>query len=154
MNIENIQKIVDMLKADDGSHFLMSEWVQWLPHVKEARIETVVTEYVECGTACCIAGWANMIRLGDKAKELRDHDFRSEVQDRYEAREWLGIDDDVATELFQPGAWRTLNYQYEMDAIDRLPANQRRLAGIAVLENLIQTGEADWPKAIEFAKTQ
>lgn len=150
MNIENIQKIIARLKADDGSHFKMKGWAAWLPHIAQAREadENYPTEFVECGTAFCIGGWANMLRDEASAKTLKGAQFESFIQDEETAARWIGISYSQAQRLF-----RMENSDLGLLYFDRLPQAVRRQAGINVLELLIETGgSVDWDQAIEAAE--
>jgi hypothetical protein len=159
-NIDNINKLIARLQADDGSHFRMACFIAPLsdPEQGEAR------EYVECGTVLCIAGWANLFAMQEagidpnrevKLDPLSDKvrlKFGQQFSDTVRAAEWLGIYSGDGENEYATAADR-LFYQrgYHRDAFDALQPAVRRAAGIRVLEVLRDTGEVDWPTAIDFA---
>ena len=79
----------------------------------------------DCGSPGCVVGHA----LIDAGFDLND------VAMRNEASQWFGIDPDLVIELFN-------GYRDE----EEMPITKED--AIAVLENLIETGEVDWKVAL------
>lgn len=135
MNIENIDKVIAALREDmekPESHFVMDDFVTYIDDDAVPIGERGA--YKVCNTAMCIAGWANTIRL-----EGRDFgkNFMCAVSDQAAAAEWLGLNGLDAEYLFFAAIVGTR-------AIDVIPAPDRHLIAIEVLEHLKRTGEVDW----------
>ncbi len=164
VNVGNIQKVIDRLTLDDGSHFIMQDFVQWIKPQPMGRYSDQTTtradKWIECGTAMCVAGWANLIRMTEEGvdyKAITDSEFRQAFESWHKAREWLGIAGyGPAEDLFRCQIEDNVRFQLEghtyivagMDGFDRLPNATKRAAGIRVLEILRDTGEVDWQQAL------
>jgi hypothetical protein len=166
-NVDNINKLIARLQADDGSHFCMTDWVRLLPHGLaklrqdphyEYASASNPPEYVECGTAFCLAGWANTLRLDEEKvnwKAIKGYPYRYQFSDYIEAGHWLGLLSREKMEaLFYMGAMADVYAGHERDKFDGLPQPVRKAAGIAVLEHLRDTGEVNWPGAIAKARSE
>lgn len=108
MNVENIKRVRDHIAALPPAQFDMREW-------HEDR---------ECGTVCCIGGWAGLV--------LRDDPEMGWPR----VGGLLGLMPDRAHALF---------------FMDETHANMARRTipeAVAVLDRLIETGEVDWDYAI------
>lgn len=78
-----------------------------------------------CRTAGCIAGWALALRSERTGEMMIRGGYVSE------AAGWLGLDYDVASQLFIP---------------DDVAMNEvSQAAAVATLDHLIETGEVRWP---------
>lgn len=175
MNTDNIAKLIAHLEADDGSHFIMERWVGHLPHVQERivvekRKLDPSAEYdsaedltwVECGTACCFAGWANLLALAEAGVDVKQNPVRKglgfieQFSNVERAARWLGLEPHSvgANQLFlmrEPGdSYGAADRR--VTAFSELPPAQRRRAGIELLEHLSRTGEVDWPRAIAIGQ--
>jgi hypothetical protein len=79
-----------------------------------------------CGTACCIAGWTNIL-IGDNGNSPKD------VHELFSAERKLGLSRDQALALFSPA----LNIPYS-----KVTPQQ----AAEVLVRLADTGKVDWGK--------
>ena len=86
-----------------------------------------------CGTACCIGGHT-LLANGMNASEVGPEDIP------YLAKQLLRIDDNQALELFQPSDIKGATDDY-------IKIEYPKERAIAVLRNLIATGEVDWSVA-------
>ena len=148
-NIENINKIIDWIKADDAKHFRMASFVMRMDG-KGRVIDDVPDEYLECRTAFCICGSANMIRLNEAKvdwKRITGDDFASKFSDTITATDWLGIDQDQAHDLFYASP-------IGIEWFDSLPKKVRFYSAIAVLETLRDKNVVDWAAAVDAGKKQ
>jgi hypothetical protein len=145
-NTENINRLIALIKADNGEHFLMSSFINYLPHANFDQDKEPI-RYIECGTACCLAGWANTIIMTDSGIDLKNlvgDRLEEEITNDRRAEKWLGIRTNQALELFFPFG--------KMISIDKLPSRARAAAGIRVLEILREENRVDWDAAISYAK--
>lgn len=151
MNIENINKVIEAIKADREkpvSHFTMGSYASIIDF--EARPGDV-KGYQVCNTAMCIAGWANTIRMLDiNDPRLKTDAYFDYVGNRFEAAHWLGISDEDAKHMFfmENKDAENTGGQDALDAFDKSDRDARYNAAIAVLEHLRDTGNADWQKAL------
>lgn len=159
MNVENIQKVIEAIKAD-AKAFKMYNFVQ--NPAAPTDIYGAPMEWT-CGTAMCVAGWANLIRLEEtgkspkKVKRTTDglNEFARQFSNEDAARSWLGLDMEQSDSLFYMRSDDEGYGQGERERVefDELPDEVRAKAGVIVLENLIATGgEVDWGLAISRAK--
>ncbi len=127
MNVENIRKTIDAIRAEKIARFDMSNWC---------------VEKNHCGTAACIAGFAALIDTdhvksprGDRWSFFAIGDSQIDANIRYVdevAQDFLGLTTDQAHDLFMPD-------------ILRVPLREVSAENaIKVLENLIETGDVDW----------
>lgn len=154
-NVENINRLIEHLKASGAKKFRMEFYAQDLGDLQEAKI------FKECGTAFCIAGHANVLRLAERGRKvatLNEGDFHHEInRSPARAAEWLGISEDSDTyngegeegQLFRmSGA-----FDWDVEMFDNDLSDDIRLAaGIRVLEILRDEDRVDWDEAIEFAQ--
>lgn len=152
VNEANIRKIIDWIKKDQAVHFKMGGWVSYLLDNDDRP-----TKYVECGTAFCIGGYANLLRLQEAGEDplavvsSEDEDgyygneFLRQFVDQGAAAAWMGLDCRSAHHLFM-----AITYSNRGIAeIDSLEPSRRAEVAIDVLENLIATGEVDWDKSLD-----
>ena len=155
-NNENINKLIDRLRQDDGTHFMMEGYVQ---HTPTARLlpdddPERPRRHIECGTAYCLAGWANLLRMteiGIDYKSVRASDddpeaFIDQFSNADVAADWLGITTHQANRLFLMWNWESCNMP-DTEEFDRIDPATRRAAAIRVLEILRDTGEVNWAQA-------
>lgn len=130
VNVENINKVIQQLR-NEKAFFDMKNWDNF-----EHNSTTVYPENI-CGTPSCIGGWAEaIVRYENK---VDDHAWLSSTK----IGEWLGIEDYQIAPLFFPeGEAADVWGVYEATKED----------AIAVLENLIETGEVDWIKILKEKK--
>lgn len=157
MNVENIRKVIAAIKADKGKSFEMHQFVQTTNESAEKDDWDNPFQW-DCGTALCVAGWANLIRLeeaGLKPKEVKGKDsysngFAKQFSDENAASRWLGLNTSRGDshDLFYMGS----SYGDKRRAFDALPAEVRGRAGVNVLELLIRNDEVQWDEAIDLAK--
>lgn len=110
MNVENIKRVRDHIAVLPANKFDM----QWIGNEPGRG----------CGSACCIAGWANRVLGLDGYTSA--------------AGEAFGISEEAACALFWPPvgpndhpAWRATIPQ-----------------AVRVLDLLVETGEVDWDRAL------
>lgn len=115
VNVANIDKMIDAISKQADPIYM----------------GTFVRNNSECGTTACLAGWANILRLGEQGKG-GNYQFDS----TYDAAEWMGLEQSKANDLF---------YDYRADD---LPDKERKAATIALLTKLRDTGEARWRDVI------
>lgn len=114
MNIDNINATIETIKHNQKLSFFMGDWI--------GNYEDLTTPENECGTACCLAGYAAITKNGGEV------DFHQDVYE--DAKTFLGLDDDTADALFVPGR----GYIDETD----------KDVAISVLEHLRDTGGILW----------
>src|SRR5262249_27082614 len=70
MNIENINKLIDWLRADQGAHLIMKRWqtdmTNNLDHGDGYASFYKVQEYHPCGTAFCLGGYCDILSQIDR----------------------------------------------------------------------------------------
>ena len=94
-----------------------------------------------CGTPCCLAGHATWLARGKPepekvVEEQLDGRGNPLMDPQVEGREWLEIDERMATEMFQPNP-------FEGNAMDRNHPPTTAEA-VDMLAELIRTGRVDW----------
>ena len=144
MNVENIKKVRDMIAACDPANFNMSDfirsyelWGKTAEKLKQAQPEE------NCGTACCLAGWAVTAMLKEGANPL---DFAAkgypEALNYYniekKAADYFGLSFIEARELFMADASRSNIREAQIQPSE----------AVAVLDNLVETGEVDWKQIL------
>ena len=117
MNVENIKKVRDVILADP-KNFDMKEWVG------EYNEDTG-----ECGTACCIGGWATIL-FSKRKGGFVNH-----------TAEVFGITPVQCHELCIP----------EPTDDGKSPYDATAAQGARVLDILIETCEVDWAAALASA---
>lgn len=150
-NRKNIQKVIDHISEDNGTHFRMGNWVIHVNSAEDKVTDKDPSKYIECGTAFCIGGLTNLIRLeeeGFNPKAVFGYGFRVQFGSEHAAAEWLGINKEDASKLFKSNPSDT-DWTLRFDA---LPAETRRAAAINVLTHLMETGDVDWEAAIAKAQ--
>lgn len=118
VNVENINRMIAAIEAQ-AKPIHMSNFI-----LKNASEN-------ECGTTACLAGWANLLRLGAVGNGHNEDDD-AQLGDAGKAATWMGISEGQAHSLF-------FNY----DA-DRLADEHRKDAAIKLLTKLRDTGRAYW----------
>lgn len=147
MNVERINEVIEYLRKDQGVHFKMDTWAQYLDDQlyksEDDKYYKSVREVVECGTAFCLGGllyFQDQLAKGKKAKEIS---FVGIDYERYVGlgAEQFGIEGWKASALFFMHSDEDAR-----EAFDKLPGQQRAEIAIKVLEHLRDTGEVDWLK--------
>lgn len=116
INKDAINATIEVMRNTQDFQFDMGSWVG----------KTYDETGNECGTSCCLAGFAYIAKTGQKIT----------VEDSYvkpfyeEAKEYFNIDDRTASNLFTPSN----------DGIDQNSIE----TGIRALEYLRDTGEVLW----------
>jgi len=139
LNVANVQRLIGKLTdlANAGRHdkFKMSTYGSYINY--DYAIQAGLTNglvnssrYHECNTACCMAGWANVINLHEDHGTPLDEILIDHLANADAAMEWLGLTKVQARALFG-GTW-----------------NATPLQGIRVLENLIKYSEVNWHLAM------
>lgn len=150
MNVENINKVIEALKADRDkpvSHFKMAIFGQIIDYGKDP----VSPGYQVCNTAMCIAGWANTIRMVEtNDPALLTREYFCKVDAREDARAWLDIDEADAEHIFFMSNSKDSDCQDAIDAFDAAPSAPRYAAAIELLTHLRDTGEANWQRALRL----
>lgn len=138
VNVENINKVIQQLR-NEKAFFDMSYWSIGPDIDLDIDLDINNVEYPEniCGTPSCIGGWAEAILRYEN--KVDDHDWLSSTK----IGEWLGIEDYQIAPLFFPGG--EVAYVWGVYEATKEDA-------IAVLENLIETGEVDWIKILKEKK--
>lgn len=172
-NITNIDKVIAKIK-NSANYFNMkdfstnhSEYAHTPDGTLDAfnTITSVQRGEQTCGSASCIAGWANFIQMTENGETIYQFD---QLANTTEAQKWLGLNDYVADDLFrvsnfaqqndcenQTGIYGITEFEDGYDNFDDfsenlsdddLPeiANVTRQHAIAVLEHLKRTGVTDW----------
>lgn len=108
VNVGNIDRMIEVISAQpEPIH--MSDWV-----IKNGNKS-------ECGTAACLAGWANLLRLGEIGSgKTSKNDLTLELEDTGSAAEWMGIDGYYADRLFYTTRADILKPQYRKEAAIKL----------------------------------
>lgn len=126
---QNLRALRDLIAKLPAKRFDMSEIVR-NAHGEELNDARVLNH--TCGTAGCIAGWAVAHR------RALGHRKPYNLPNWFEAKDWLSLSDEQASELFQPeGYWVFGEYT--------------QTAAVATLDHLIETGEVRWPTKSEGA---
>jgi len=139
MNTENILKVAAAIAEAPAERFIMGTF---LTSVENSHCYTGTrASRTACGTAGCIAGWANLVkfRMVNNPKaltELPTGSFHSIGQ------HFLGLVGEQSNDLF-------LMNNLSISEFDELPGDARKAAAVNVLEHLVKTGKVDWRKAIE-----
>lgn len=172
-NIANIDRLIEVIRPDEGKHFLMSIWAAHFlgdgKNVGDLRsISGIAPEHHEvCRTAYCLCGHINHIILTEERPEIdlnkyekmrhqinmqRDEEtphlwsYSEEMGDRGRASQWLGIDDHQGFRLFLMEDYRL---RVTREWFDKLKPSLRAQAAIAVLEILKETGKVSWYDALK-----
>ena len=134
VNVENIDKLIEWIKADQGKHFLMNGWQTYLN-----RPGHKVTKYEYCNTAFCLGGWIDQHLQREAGATGETLKFYCKPESYVSSgAAWLGIDARTASLLFY------MSFQDDRDRFDELPQEERAAIAIKVLEHLKATGTADW----------
>lgn len=159
VNKANINRVIEHLRADQGKHFAMEQWVCRTDQIGTdvMDIDDRIERWQDCQTAMCIGGTANLFRMQDSGidyKALEDFAFHLEFAKEEAAAAWLGLEHDVLTtdrlfRLYLPG--RAHFWEYTMNWFDKQPPQFRAAAGIRVLEILRDEARSDWGRALEDA---
>lgn len=161
VNKNNIDRLIEKLRPDDGAHFHMGAWTAYLEEGKPLWGRQQAPEHHEvCMTTYCLCGHVNFLILTEDEK--RDAiDFKcvqypngkmknyvEEMANSERAATWLGIDYEAAEKLFWMYSSRTT---MRRDDFDKLPPDIRAEAAIATLEHLRDTGEVSWRHGLKAA---
>lgn len=155
VNVENVTKVLELLKAMPNSKFQMDTWLdrpdedQFDENGEQKPDQIFEPDQVihNCGTVGCIGGWASVIMRQEKGVKLRwlgfSKYFAPNVSDddpvefhEENVAEWLGISVWTAHRLFYAeGGPRMMN-------------EVKKDHAIKVLEHLIKTGEVRWGEEV------
>jgi len=111
LNHKNINRLIERLKALPAGTFKMSTYGSHIDVDKACKAGRSTGAgafglglYHECNTACCLAGWANLINLSEDLGQKPAEINLDSLADSCRAAEWLGISEPQARELFS-GHW-------------------------------------------------
>ena len=97
LRADNVQKIIDLLEALPDHKFDMSAWIA-KPADTEAG-QFTPEQLKHCGTACCIGGWAEVLRREEEGYKLEFHknagsalSYMTYSGEEY-AGNWIGLAD-------------------------------------------------------------
>jgi hypothetical protein len=153
-NIENIDRLIATIRADDGKHFAMGTWCNYLDNIgldgRPSRAyddQRTPTKYELCNTAFCLGGWIAFLEfMDDRGASLKD--LNGIVLPEFEDHEiiengaaWLDIEESEAHNLF-------MMHNVSMERFDSYPHGMRAKAAIRVLELLKVDGEEHWAQAL------
>lgn len=104
-NKENVQRLVNLLLNLEPGNFSMRSFVRPREETPSEYLRDPITGEWQpsniCGTTCCIAGWANWLRVTeDEGIAMPSYE---EICDGMKAAKWLGFETDEegpAWELF------------------------------------------------------
>lgn len=135
LNRGNIQRVIAALEAAPDEKFSMMNFIAkpgdgYLPGSRKVT-ESLRLGRPVCGTTACIAGWAVIVLLGEKAPQIMNWAGKAEGL--------LGLTSQQAYALFYTGGART-----------RL-LEPRRHHAISVLRYLLDTGKVDWDRFVRGA---
>lgn len=94
-NIENIDRIISLLEKLPEERFNMyTHGTFGQPYHFQGTAEE------ECGTACCVCGWINYLRITQDLS-VHFHDIvEGELSNNSAAADWLGVPVKAANEIF------------------------------------------------------
>lgn len=151
MNTDNINKLIDWLKVDQGRHFHMSSWNSTVLDDKPFKYDPN-KEY--CGTTFCLAGTCELLFQLDNnvlPQELQVNIRGWRGRYRVRGTEYLDLNVKQGERLFLmdglDGEGPVL-IRHMLQKFDQLCKPRRAAAAIRVLEILRDTGEVDWMQAI------
>jgi hypothetical protein len=151
VNTVNVQKVIDLINRlpDKAKGVNMTCWSMdgIDPNRPENGLMIDLEQAIECGTACCIGGWSDMIRaqeMGMKINLQRNGSirfFNSEGEPTLifhegETAQWLGLDEHDSYKLFYAA-----NSPYYLEGL-------RYNHVLRVLEHLRDTGRVDWSERV------
>jgi hypothetical protein len=152
VNVENVQKLIDLLKALPEEKFSMPDWLERKGLGTPSFAATQVEEYKKffepvyktpeevihnCGTAGCIGGWAGVIMKKERNEKLTFKGAWSTAHyGQEDVADWLGIGYSAGYTLFHA------------DGGPRVMPEVRRVHAIRVLEHLLATGQVDWSEDV------
>ncbi|MBN7759747.1 hypothetical protein JYP52_01245 [Nitratireductor aquibiodomus] len=138
LNINAVNALADLLDnlpAETETGFNMMYYNRALDH-SYMQVDTHVEH--ECGTVCCIAGWAAMyLQEGDQP--LRETPAKRELHHlpRRKAREILGLTEHQTRQLFEP-----MDHDDPAPDLDWYSVTPKQAA--KVLRHLAATSVVDW----------
>ncbi len=139
LNKANINRLIDWIKQDQGSHLKMTHWFQSL------TTDLPVITYEPCNTAFCLGGYCYILMLKDDGMPEKDWKFPALGGNiSLAAGDFLGLSgSDMRHDLFSMHSSK-----FFIDDFDNLPQPQRAASAIKVLEILRDEGIVDWDSAI------
>jgi hypothetical protein len=145
MNVENIKAVIAAIQAAKPHRFMMALYTVDLTKV-DSLANMAGMRLGECGTAGCIAGWCEMVRLGltqdkDADKKIDEGDVAQNAADFLE----------LASYKQERALFAMQGANAEMRRFDQLPPVVRKSSAVNVLTGLIETGKVDWDGAIKKA---
>ena len=143
VNRENVLKVAEAIETgalvERGIGFNMARY--------GAAVDDIAKDHIDnCGTVCCIAGYALALKRPDiSGEDIAGEHFNIEA----EATRYLGLDLGDAGELFLPQPpysrpWNQIDHQRYLAQITPAQA-------VRVLRHLAETGEVDWSIADKAA---
>jgi hypothetical protein len=117
---ERVGKVIEAMRAHEGSF----DMLKWARRKTNVDLRAPLGEHLDCGTTFCVAGFA--AACGYPAESLYEIDIPKR------AREWLGLSDAQADEMF----YRT-DYRGLPTTLDE---------AVAMLSRYAETGEVKWPE--------
>ena len=156
-NIANINTLIERIRADQGRHLTMGGFVSYIDENSRPEPDIQPTKMLDCKTAFCICGYANLLRMEQEGTDYRSvvgvestlandfakNDFLAQFGSQQKAGDWLEIDSITAHYLFY------MNDSDQRSWFDNEAEPQKRAdAAIAVLEHLRDTGHVDWNSAL------
>ena len=163
MNKEKMLRLADVLENIQEQQFEMDSWIShkveavsstgrqyWIKDPQYSMFDGKQLEPLDCGTACCIAGWATAIENNFQPIELNMNGLSIEERAKY----WLELTDDEARNLFFIDPRTVWTYYieelgYEFDPYDESFSGITNKDAAYVLKE-IANGEFDISKPLEM----
>lgn len=155
---ERINEVIEFLRRDKalGTHFQMAGFSFNATGDADDYCAGEVPGldyYAHCKTACCIAGWINVLEAqrSQPEKLTTQGRYRDFVQDSYHPAALLGLTEVQRGELFFMNKNHGTDSVMELEHFDDdhyVPVAMRYDAGIRVLEILRDENVVDWERAL------
>lgn len=124
MNIPALRQIQEKIRQEPRQ-FYMSAWFKQAPEIPN------------CGTAACIAGWAECIKKEKKPLEIYKNDDTFILS---EVVQYLGLTEAQALRLFFDTRWpKQFKGPSWTGSLDHYPADQKAELAIARIDHFINT---------------
>lgn len=153
---ERINEVIELLRKDKAiqTHFAMALFVQPVGgrNFRAAGPQPGYDYYAECQTACCLAGWFNVLEAKRSRPEILtdsgEKRFRNYAGDSYRAAALLDLTSNQRMALFfMEGTVFQCNLE-RFDDPEIISHDQRYDAAIYVLEKLRDENRVDWEEAL------
>lgn len=128
LNIENIQRVRDVIHALDPDRFDMSEWSVNRDSGDDATADQLAHD---CGTAGCIGGWTSAVF---KYRRGMSDDTQSFAAAK------LGLTEAQGRKLFMPSLFE--------DGVSWVGSDITQAEAVMTLDHLIATGEVSWAPVV------